>query len=154
MHESGSDSSSTRATLTEGTITIGGRKTTAAELGVNTDAAAAHRALEAMPDANKMLADQQAMANAASTVLATSKQIASDIGSYGINKITDAYLEGKSAAEKEAFAKLSPKDHRSGHPTAPTAVRSTRSPPRWSAAWRGRQGVRSSRPHSRPSLRS
>ncbi|HDS1675611.1 TPA: hemagglutinin repeat-containing protein [Stenotrophomonas maltophilia] len=110
MHESGSDSSSTRATLTEGTITIGGRKTTAAELGVNTDAAAAHRALEAMPDANKMLADQQAMANAASTVLATSKQIASDIGSYGINKITDAYLEGKSAAEKEAFAKLSPKD--------------------------------------------
>ncbi|KAG1529490.1 hypothetical protein G6F50_017962 [Rhizopus delemar] len=63
-----------------------------------------------MPDANKMLADQQAMANAASTVLATSKQIASDIGSYGINKITDAYLEGKSAAEKEAFAKLSPKD--------------------------------------------
>ncbi|KAG0959742.1 hypothetical protein G6F31_011350 [Rhizopus arrhizus] len=110
MHESGSDSSSTRATLPEGTITIGGRKTTAAELGVNTDAAAAHRALEAMPDANKMLADQQAMANAASTVLATSKQIASDIGSYGINKITDAYLEGKSAAEKEAFAKLSPKD--------------------------------------------
>ncbi|HDS1524668.1 TPA: hemagglutinin repeat-containing protein [Stenotrophomonas maltophilia] len=110
MHESGSDSSSTRATLTEGNITIGGRKTTAAELGVNTDAAAAHRALEAMPDANKMLADQQAMANAAGTVLATSKQIASDIGSYGINKITDAYLEGKSAAEKEAFANLSSKD--------------------------------------------
>ncbi|WP_150316627.1 hypothetical protein, partial [Enterobacter hormaechei] len=70
MHGRGSGRSSTRATLTEGNITIGGRKTTAAELGVNTDAAAAHRALEAMPDANKMLADQQAMANAAGTVLA------------------------------------------------------------------------------------
>ncbi|WP_241487549.1 hemagglutinin repeat-containing protein, partial [Stenotrophomonas maltophilia] len=82
MHESGSDSSSTRATLTEGNITIGGRKTTAAELGVNTDAAAAHRALDTMPDANKLLADQQAMANAASTVLATSKQVAVDVQAY------------------------------------------------------------------------
>ncbi|WP_294989962.1 hemagglutinin repeat-containing protein [uncultured Stenotrophomonas sp.] len=106
MHESGSDSSSTRATLTEGNITIGGRKTTAAELGVNTDVAAAHRALEAMPDANKLLAEQQAMASAASTVLTTSKQVASDIGSYGVNKITDAYLEGKSDAEKAAFWKM------------------------------------------------
>ncbi|MDT3486392.1 hemagglutinin repeat-containing protein [Stenotrophomonas maltophilia] len=107
MHESGSDSSSTRATLTEGNITIGGRKTTAAELGVNTDAAAAHRALDAMPDANKLLADQQAMANAASTVLATSKQVAADVQAYQSNKATQAYYDGLSTEQKKAFNALS-----------------------------------------------
>ncbi|MCU1064504.1 hemagglutinin repeat-containing protein [Stenotrophomonas maltophilia] len=107
MHESGSDSSSTRATLTEGNITIGGRKTTAAELGVNTDAAAAHRALEAMPDANKLLADQQAMANAASTVLATSKQVSVDVQAYQSNKATQAYYDGLSPEQKNEFNALS-----------------------------------------------
>ncbi|WP_239508716.1 hemagglutinin repeat-containing protein [Stenotrophomonas maltophilia] len=107
MHESGSDSSSTRATLTEGNITIGGRKTTAAELGVNTDAAAAHRALDTMPDANKLLADQQAMANAASTVLATSKQVAVDVQAYQSNKATQAYYDGLSTEQKKAFNALS-----------------------------------------------
>lgn len=107
MHESGSDSSSTRATLTEGNITIGGRKTTAAELGVNTDAAAAHRALEEMPDANKLLADQQAMANAASTVLATSKQVAADVQAYQSNKAAQTYYDGLSTEQKKAFNALS-----------------------------------------------
>uniref|UniRef100_UPI000AAA9A8C VENN motif pre-toxin domain-containing protein n=1 Tax=Stenotrophomonas maltophilia TaxID=40324 RepID=UPI000AAA9A8C len=107
MHESGSDSSSTRATLTEGNITIGGRKTTAAELGVNTDAAAAHRALDAMPDANKLLVDQQAMANAASTVLATSKQVAVDVQAYQSNKATQAYYDSLSTEQKKAFNALS-----------------------------------------------
>ncbi len=46
MSESGSDSdsSSTLATLSEGNTTIGGKQTTAAELGINTDASAAHPA--------------------------------------------------------------------------------------------------------------
>ncbi|WP_223482141.1 hypothetical protein [Stenotrophomonas sp. OVS01A] len=44
MTENGSDSSSTLATLTEGNITIGGKQATAAELGTNTDASAAHPA--------------------------------------------------------------------------------------------------------------
>ncbi|MDH6331809.1 filamentous hemagglutinin [Stenotrophomonas sp. 1278] len=106
MTENGSDSSSTLATLTEGNITIGGKQTTAAELGINTDASAAHRALEAMPDATKLLADQQAMAGAIGTVVSTSQQIANDIGSAGANRITDKYREGMSVEERRAFDDL------------------------------------------------
>ncbi|WP_414716089.1 VENN motif pre-toxin domain-containing protein [Stenotrophomonas indicatrix] len=106
MSESGSDSSSTLATLTEGNITIGGKQTTAAELGINTDASAAHRALEALPDAAKLLADQQAMAGAIGTVVSTSQQIANDIGSAGANKITDKYREGLSVEERRVFDDL------------------------------------------------
>ena len=110
MNEKGGDSSTTYATLTEGNIVIGGKKVTAAELGVNTDAATAHRATEAMPNAELQLANQQAMANAMGTVMATSKQIAGDIGGYGVRKITNDYLNGLSEAEKEAFGRLSSED--------------------------------------------
>lgn len=79
MSEKGSDSSTTHATLTEGNITIGGSRTTAAELGINTDANAAHRALDALPDTNKLLADQQAMASAMGTVASVGQQIRADI---------------------------------------------------------------------------
>ncbi|PKV19067.1 hypothetical protein, partial [Xanthomonas prunicola] len=40
--QNGSDTTLTRATLTEGNIKIGGKTTTAAALGINTDASAAH----------------------------------------------------------------------------------------------------------------
>ncbi|EMI50853.1 outer membrane surface hemagglutinin protein [Stenotrophomonas maltophilia AU12-09] len=108
MMEKGSDSSSTLATLTEGNITIGGKQTSAAELGINTDASGAHRALDALPDASKLLADQQAMAAAAGTVMATSQQIAWDIGSADAKKITDKYREGMSPEERRAFDALLP----------------------------------------------
>ncbi|WP_025873805.1 hemagglutinin repeat-containing protein [Stenotrophomonas indicatrix] len=109
MTESGSDSSSTLATLTEGNITIGGKQTTAAELGINTDASAAHRALEAMPDATKLLADQQAMAGAAGTVLSTSRQISGDLASRAQAGAANAYdgfvesLEGQDLADFQAL---------------------------------------------------
>ncbi|WP_111190799.1 hemagglutinin repeat-containing protein [Stenotrophomonas maltophilia] len=106
MMETGSDSSSTLATLTEGNITIGGKQTSAAELGINTDASGAHRVLDALPDANKLLADQQAMAAAAGTVMATSQQIAWDIGSADAKKITDKYRESMSPEERRAFDAL------------------------------------------------
>ncbi len=108
MMEKGSDSSSTLATLTEGNITIGGKQTSAAELGINTDASGAHRVLDALPDASKLLADQQAMAAAAGTVMATSQQIAWDIGSADAKKITDKYLEPMSPEERRAFDALLP----------------------------------------------
>jgi len=86
MNEKGGDSSTTYATLTEGNIVIGGKKVTAAELGVNTDAATAHRAIEAMPNAELQLANQHAMANAMGTVMATSKQIANDVQANKANR--------------------------------------------------------------------
>jgi filamentous hemagglutinin len=39
--------------LTEGNTAIGGKRTSAAELGINTDASGAHRALDVLPDASK-----------------------------------------------------------------------------------------------------
>ena len=107
MMEKGSDSSSTLATLTEGNITIGGKQTSAAELGINTDASGAHRALDALPDASKLLADQQAMAAGAGTVMATSQQIAWDVQAYQSKKATQAYYDGLSSDDKKAFNALS-----------------------------------------------
>lgn len=109
MMEKGSDSSSTLATLTEGNITIGGRQTSAAELGINTDASGAHRALDALPDASKLLADQQAMAAAAGTVLSTSQQISGDLASRAQTGAANAYdgfvetLEGQDLADFQAL---------------------------------------------------
>ncbi|WP_043085050.1 hypothetical protein, partial [Xanthomonas sp. SHU 308] len=60
MSQSGNDSTTTRATLTEGNITIGGKRTTAAETGINTDASKANEALATLPDVRKVLAEQQA----------------------------------------------------------------------------------------------
>ena len=103
MNEKGGDSSTTYATMTEGNIVIGGKKVTAAELGVNTDAATAHRAIEAMPNAELQLANQQAMANAMGTVVATSKQIANDVQGYKANKAVEAYFADLTPQEKANF---------------------------------------------------
>ncbi|WP_457320495.1 hypothetical protein [Stenotrophomonas sp. P5_B8] len=43
MIKKGGDGNTTYSNLTEGNIVIGGKQTTAVELGLNTDAAAAHR---------------------------------------------------------------------------------------------------------------
>ncbi|MGN7839315.1 deaminase domain-containing protein, partial [Stenotrophomonas sp. 22385] len=92
MTTSGSDSSTTYATLTEGNITIGGKKVTAAELGVNTDASKAHEAISSLPDLQKLMQEQQAMSSAAGTVVSTSKQIAGDVAAAKTKAATDAYL--------------------------------------------------------------
>ncbi|WP_426318429.1 hemagglutinin repeat-containing protein [Pseudoduganella sp. R-43] len=79
MMEKGSDSSTTYATVTDGKITIGGVTTSSVkELGINTDASKANTALDKLPDLQKLLKDQQAMSAAAGTVIATSKQAASE----------------------------------------------------------------------------
>ncbi|MCW0410579.1 hypothetical protein NB709_000455 [Xanthomonas sacchari] len=109
MYESGNDSTTTRATLTEGNITIGGKRTTAAETGINTDASKANEALATLPDVRKVLAEQQAMGAAAGTVLETSRQVAGDIAANAAKKTAearDAYLKGLNSDEQEAFAKL------------------------------------------------
>uniref|UniRef100_UPI003527300E VENN motif pre-toxin domain-containing protein n=1 Tax=Xanthomonas sacchari TaxID=56458 RepID=UPI003527300E len=108
---SGNDSTTTRATLTEGNITIGGKRTTAAETGINTDASKANEALATLPDVRKVLAEQQAMGAAAGTVLETSRQVAGDIAASAAKKTAearDAYLKGLNSDEQEAFAKLDP----------------------------------------------
>ncbi|XQA63752.1 hemagglutinin repeat-containing protein [Xanthomonas sacchari] len=111
MSQSGNDSTTTRATLTEGNITIGGKRTTAAETGINTDASKANEALATLPDVRKVLAEQQAMGAAAGTVLETSRQVAGDIAANAAKKTAearDAYLKGLNGDQQAAFAKLDP----------------------------------------------
>ncbi|MEC3889690.1 hemagglutinin repeat-containing protein [Xanthomonas campestris] len=108
--QSGSDTTLTRATLTEGNIKIGGKTTTAAALDINTDASAAHEAVAALPDVRKILGEQQAMAAATGTVMTTAKQIGDDIAAAAERKadaIEATYIEGLDTQEKrDAFNAL------------------------------------------------
>lgn len=111
--QSGSDTTLTRATLTEGTIKIGGKTTTAAALGINTDASAAHEAVAALPDVRKILGEQQAMAAATGTVMSTAKQIGDDIAASADRKVNEAEAQYKgslSPEEADRFAGLSTAD--------------------------------------------
>ncbi|QBG97646.1 hypothetical protein EYC55_22810 [Xanthomonas oryzae] len=110
VKDSGSDTTLTRATLTEGTIKIGGKTTTAAATGINTDASAAHEAVAALPDVRKILGEQQAMAAATGTVMTTAKQIGDDIAAAAERKadaIEAKYIEGLDTQDKrDAFNAL------------------------------------------------
>ncbi|MBB5866586.1 VENN motif pre-toxin domain-containing protein, partial [Xanthomonas sp. 3058] len=111
--QSGSDTSYTRATLTEGNIKIGGKTTTAAALGINTDASAAHEAVAALPDVRKILGEQQALAAATGTVMTTAKQIGDDIAASANRKVNEAEAQYKgslSPEEADRFAGLSTAD--------------------------------------------
>jgi filamentous hemagglutinin len=80
LQEKGSDRSTTYATVTDGKITIGGVTTNSVkDRGINNDAGKANTALDKLPDLQKLLEDQQAMSAAAGTVIATTKQVVSDI---------------------------------------------------------------------------
>jgi filamentous hemagglutinin len=80
MQDKGGASSTTYATLTDGKLIIGGQSmTSAASLGAHTDLPSASKAIAALPDLKVLMADQQAMAAAAGTVIAASGQIAGDI---------------------------------------------------------------------------
>lgn len=109
---SGSDSSTTYATLTEGNITIGGKKVTAAELGVNTDASKAHEAIRNLPDLRKLMQEQQAMSSAAGTVLVTSKQIAGDVAAAKTDAAVKAYVASLDPDARAAFVGMSAEDQR------------------------------------------
>ncbi|MDR0780221.1 MAG: hemagglutinin repeat-containing protein, partial [Pseudomonadales bacterium] len=103
MQESGGDSSTTYATLTEGNITIGGKQTTAEELGINTDAANAHRGIEELPDLQKIQSDQQAISAALGTVLSTVQQVAGDIATYSQKQAAEKYFNDLSLEDKVRF---------------------------------------------------
>lgn len=110
MTSSGSDSSTTYATLTEGNITIGGKKVTAAELGVNTDASKAHEAINALPDMQKLMQEQQAMSAAAGTLVATSKQVAGDVFAYQSKTAKEAFEEKLKKGNASEWANYSNMD--------------------------------------------
>ncbi|WP_323549371.1 hemagglutinin repeat-containing protein [Xanthomonas campestris] len=132
--QSGSATTLTRATLTEGNIKIGGKTTTAAATGINTDASAAHEAVAALPDVRKILGEQQAMAAATGTVVSTAKQIGDDIAAAAeskANAIEAQYIKGLDTQEKvDAFNALTADQRRDVF---------TQSNPEYSAAYESKQ---------------
>ena len=79
LQTKGSASSTTYGTLTDGNIKIGGQSmTSAASLGAHTDLATANAGIAALPNLKNVMTNQQAMAAAATTVIATGVQIGND----------------------------------------------------------------------------
>ena len=86
QHESGDSQGYTRSLLSEGNITIGGKKTSARALGIQTDLQNAHRSAEAVPDLQNLLDKQQ-------TIAQSTAAIHSAVGTYRGNR-------AKAAAEE------------------------------------------------------
>ena len=107
VSDSGSDSSTTRATLTEGNITIGGQSTTATATGVNTDASVANTQVANLPDLQQLLKDQQAMVSAVTTIQSSVTQAISDKHDYEQDKADQAKTEFLNGLSPEAFAQYS-----------------------------------------------
>ena len=110
MIESGSDSSTTHATLSEGNITIGGQSTTAAATGVNTDASAANAQIAKLPNIQQFLNDQKAIASAVGTITSSATQAVSDKHDYEQSKadvIKDAFVKDLSPEALTDYQKLS-----------------------------------------------
>ncbi len=98
QYESDKDSSVTRATLSEGNITIGGQKTTTTALGIHHDAATAHRSVDTLPNLQEILDKQKSIADATSTIAAATR-------TYSQNQQQQAEAE-KQRTEQTAIAEL------------------------------------------------
>ncbi|WP_250314152.1 hemagglutinin repeat-containing protein [Neisseria sp. Marseille-Q6792] len=86
QHESGNSQGYTRSVLSEGNITIGGKKTSARALGIHTDSATAHHGADSVPDLQNLLDKQQ-------TIAQSTAAIHSAVGTYRGNR-------AKAAAEE------------------------------------------------------
>ena len=95
QHESGNSQGYTRSVLSEGNITIGGKKTSARALGIHTDPQNAHRSAEAVPDLQNLLDKQQ-------TIAQSTAAIHSAVGTYRGNRAKAAAeeLEKQQAAHE------------------------------------------------------
>ncbi|MFD1245790.1 hypothetical protein ACFQ3H_11575, partial [Paralysiella testudinis] len=74
----GNDSSTTRATLSAGNLTIGGKATTVEALGIHSDPASAHRQLAELPDLQAVLTQQKTVAQATATIATAARTFSSD----------------------------------------------------------------------------
>ena len=95
QHESGNSQGYTRSLLSEGNITIGGKKTSARALGIHTDSATAHHGADSVPDLQNLLDKQQ-------TIAQSTAAIHSAVGTYRGNRAKAAAeeLEKQQAAHE------------------------------------------------------
>ncbi|WP_174492312.1 hemagglutinin repeat-containing protein [Acinetobacter sp. Marseille-Q1623] len=111
QHESDKDSSTTYATLSEGNITIGGKATTAEQLGIHSDIATANKKVDTLPNLQDILDNQKTVADATSTIAAASRTYAQDqIKNATAEKETiENSIKGELSAEDLAIVeKMSP----------------------------------------------
>lgn len=73
QHKSDKDSSTTYATLSDGNITIGGKKTTVEQLGIHTDINTANNKVDTLPNLQEILNNQKTVADATSTIVAATR---------------------------------------------------------------------------------
>jgi filamentous hemagglutinin len=98
QHESDKDSSVTRATLSEGNITIGGQATTTTALGIHSDASTAHRSVDTLPNLQEIIDKQKTVADATSTIVAATR-------TYSQNQQKQAEAE-KQTAKQDVLEQL------------------------------------------------
>lgn len=98
QHKSDQDSSTTYATLSDGNITIGGKKTTVEQLGIHTDINTANHKVDTLPNLQNILDNQKTVADATSTIVAATR-------TYSQNQQAKANVE-KQAKEQVALDEL------------------------------------------------
>lgn len=100
--QTGGDDSTTQVVLSEGQIRIGGRETSAAELGIRNQANGAHQTLSAQEDL-------QAIAQKQKTVAQATAQIQSAVKTYNENRIAQ-YEQEKAQIAQIPTAQMSPEE--------------------------------------------
>ena len=97
-HESGGDGSTTYATISAGRLNIGGKDTSVEEVGIHSNPESAHRQIEALPDLQQLMQNQQTVAQSTAT-------IASAVRTFSGNMAQKAALE-KAQAEADYAGRL------------------------------------------------
>ena len=92
-HESGGDGSTTYATISAGRLNIGGKNTSVEEVGIHSNPESAHRQIEALPDLQQLMQNQQTVAQSTAT-------IASAVRTFSGNMAQKAALEQEAARQE------------------------------------------------------
>ncbi|WP_370389419.1 VENN motif pre-toxin domain-containing protein [Snodgrassella alvi] len=97
QYESGSDHTTTHATLSPGQIIINGKETSVEELGIHSDISTAHSKVNDLPDLQQIMDKQQAVADATATIMQSVRTLSTDMA----NKADKEKQQAKKAAEEQ-----------------------------------------------------
>ncbi|WP_239327087.1 VENN motif pre-toxin domain-containing protein, partial [Snodgrassella gandavensis] len=97
QYESGSDHSTTHATISPGQITINGKQTSVEELGIHSDIDSAHSKVSQLPDLQQIMDKQQAVADATATIANSVRTLSADMA----RKANQERQQAREKAEQE-----------------------------------------------------
>ncbi|WP_180297120.1 hemagglutinin repeat-containing protein, partial [Snodgrassella communis] len=97
QHQSGSDHSTTHATISPGQITINGKQTSVEELGIHSDIDSAHSQINQLPDLQQIMDKQQAVADATATIANSVRTLSADMA----RKANQERQQAREKAEQE-----------------------------------------------------